>query len=412
MVRLAHPRQPVVAIPFDGRSDYVGFTDRGIPAGGVFAGAEGVKTANQERIFGGDAGSWYDPCYHQACDDLTTVLSGVPPLEAEGLAVETPNATDADKALAAQKMRGGARRSLHELGAAATYATWYFSSVRGPVRHRRADGDHRAQGGVQGGEGASPRGGARVSGPHPPGPLGSTSHRRRSIRERRLKLGRRGRATATRPVRATHGRSACGILGEREMSDAVVPRGACRRTDVEDVLGHGGQHDRVGAAVCDKDRDGQAGEDVVGVDLAGEERAAHLGRHDHVPAQRRAPSRPGSAAARCRPPGSGEWPRCSPARSGAAGARVLEQAGADVIEAGRAQHGGADEVDRGDPALAVGAQVVGDHEAAVGPRDQDRALEPELLDHRGEVVGPELRVDVGGGVAGLARTCRGRGGRR
>ena len=126
------PRQPVVAIPFDGRSDYVGFTDRGIPAGGVFAGAEGVKTDNQEAIFGGDAGSWYDPCYHQACDDLTTVLSGVPPLEADGLESENPNATDGDKALAAQKMRGGARRSMQELGAAATYATWYFSSVRDP----------------------------------------------------------------------------------------------------------------------------------------------------------------------------------------------------------------------------------------------------------------------------------------
>ena len=37
-------------VPFDGRSDYVGFTDRGIPAGGVFAGAEGVKTAER----GGD----------------------------------------------------------------------------------------------------------------------------------------------------------------------------------------------------------------------------------------------------------------------------------------------------------------------------------------------------------------------
>jgi Zn-dependent M28 family amino/carboxypeptidase len=128
----ASKRQPVVGIPFDGRSDYVGFTNRGIPAGGVFAGAGGVKTPNQERIFGGDAGSWYDPCYHQACDDITTVLSGVPPLEAEGLAVDIENATDADKAVAAQKMRGGARRSMVELGAGATYATWYFSSVSDP----------------------------------------------------------------------------------------------------------------------------------------------------------------------------------------------------------------------------------------------------------------------------------------
>jgi Zn-dependent M28 family amino/carboxypeptidase len=128
----ASKRQPVVGIPFDGRSDYVGFTDRGIPAGGVFAGAEGVKTPNEERIFGGDAGSWYDPCYHQACDDITTVLTGVPPLEAEGLAVDIENATDADKAVAAQKMRGGSRRSMVELGAGAAYATWYFSSVNDP----------------------------------------------------------------------------------------------------------------------------------------------------------------------------------------------------------------------------------------------------------------------------------------
>jgi Zn-dependent M28 family amino/carboxypeptidase len=128
----ASKRQPVVGIPFDGRSDYVGFTDLGIPAGGVFAGAEGVKTVNEERIFGGDAGSWYDPCYHQACDDINTVLSGVPPLDADGLAVDIPNATDTDKAVAAQKMRGGSRRSMIELGAGATYATWYFSSVKDP----------------------------------------------------------------------------------------------------------------------------------------------------------------------------------------------------------------------------------------------------------------------------------------
>ena len=30
-------------IPFDGRSDYVGFTDEGIPAGGIFSGAEAAQ---------------------------------------------------------------------------------------------------------------------------------------------------------------------------------------------------------------------------------------------------------------------------------------------------------------------------------------------------------------------------------
>jgi Zn-dependent M28 family amino/carboxypeptidase len=118
----AAQRQADDVVPFDGRSDYVGFTDRGIPAGGVFAGAEGVKTPAQERVFGGAAGSWYDPCYHQACDDITTVLTGVPPLEAEGL----------ESAADALQMRGGARKSQIELGAAAAYATWYFGAVKDP----------------------------------------------------------------------------------------------------------------------------------------------------------------------------------------------------------------------------------------------------------------------------------------
>ncbi len=53
---------------FDGRSDYGPFIAVGIPAGGLFSGAEGVKTDEQAAIYGGTAGEPYDPCYHQACD--------------------------------------------------------------------------------------------------------------------------------------------------------------------------------------------------------------------------------------------------------------------------------------------------------------------------------------------------------
>ncbi|KAK6333296.1 hypothetical protein TWF718_011115 [Orbilia javanica] len=60
-------------IPFDGRSDYVGFIEAGIPAGGVATGAEGIKTPEEVEMFGGKAGEWYDPCYHQLCDDLTNL---------------------------------------------------------------------------------------------------------------------------------------------------------------------------------------------------------------------------------------------------------------------------------------------------------------------------------------------------
>jgi Zn-dependent M28 family amino/carboxypeptidase len=56
------------ATAFDGRSDYGPFIDAGIPAGGLFTGAEGIKTAEQAAVDGGTAGVAYDVCYHQARD--------------------------------------------------------------------------------------------------------------------------------------------------------------------------------------------------------------------------------------------------------------------------------------------------------------------------------------------------------
>jgi Zn-dependent M28 family amino/carboxypeptidase len=58
---------------FDGRSDYGPFIEAGIPAGGLFSGAEGIKTAEEAAIFGGTAGAPYDACYHQACDTITNL---------------------------------------------------------------------------------------------------------------------------------------------------------------------------------------------------------------------------------------------------------------------------------------------------------------------------------------------------
>ncbi len=53
---------------FSGRSDYQAFINNGVPSGGLFTGAEVIKTAEQAAIWGGAAGDQYDPCYHQACD--------------------------------------------------------------------------------------------------------------------------------------------------------------------------------------------------------------------------------------------------------------------------------------------------------------------------------------------------------
>lgn len=58
---------------FDGRSDYGPFIEVGIPAGGLFSGAEGIKTPEEAGQFGGTAGEAYDSCYHQACDDITNL---------------------------------------------------------------------------------------------------------------------------------------------------------------------------------------------------------------------------------------------------------------------------------------------------------------------------------------------------
>lgn len=62
---------PFKGTDFDGRSDYRAFIQNLIPAGGLFTGAEGIKTAAEAASWGGTAGQAYDPCYHQACDTFS-----------------------------------------------------------------------------------------------------------------------------------------------------------------------------------------------------------------------------------------------------------------------------------------------------------------------------------------------------
>ena len=62
---------------FSGRSDYQAFINVGIPAGGLFTGAEGIKTEEEAAIFGGDAGVAYDACYHLVCDTIDNVNQDV-----------------------------------------------------------------------------------------------------------------------------------------------------------------------------------------------------------------------------------------------------------------------------------------------------------------------------------------------
>jgi Zn-dependent M28 family amino/carboxypeptidase len=71
------------------RSDYAAFFDSGIPFGGLFTGAEGIKSPAQAAIYGGTAGQQYDPCYHEACDTFANVSLEVLDVNADAVALAT-----------------------------------------------------------------------------------------------------------------------------------------------------------------------------------------------------------------------------------------------------------------------------------------------------------------------------------
>lgn len=58
---------------WSGRSDYAGFIENGIPSGGLFTGAEVIKTEEEAQLFGGEAGVAYDINYHKAGDDINNL---------------------------------------------------------------------------------------------------------------------------------------------------------------------------------------------------------------------------------------------------------------------------------------------------------------------------------------------------
>jgi Zn-dependent M28 family amino/carboxypeptidase len=66
---------------FSGRSDYGPFLAAGIVAGGLFSGADGVKSQDERDYYdqmlgqglGGIAGAIHDPCYHRVCDSIQNI---------------------------------------------------------------------------------------------------------------------------------------------------------------------------------------------------------------------------------------------------------------------------------------------------------------------------------------------------
>ena len=99
--------------PFDGRSDYGPFIENGVAAGGLFTGAEEIKTPEEEAIFGGAAGLAYDPCYHQACDTFANV----------------------------------SRRALNQMSDAAAHGLWTLARSKSPVTTPQSGAASKAKAG-------------------------------------------------------------------------------------------------------------------------------------------------------------------------------------------------------------------------------------------------------------------------
>ncbi|WP_345702023.1 M28 family metallopeptidase [Kitasatospora terrestris] len=57
----------------DGRSDHAPFKNAGIPVGGLFSGADYIKTSAQASKWGGTSGQAFDRCYHQSCDTSSNI---------------------------------------------------------------------------------------------------------------------------------------------------------------------------------------------------------------------------------------------------------------------------------------------------------------------------------------------------
>ncbi|WP_079125129.1 M28 family metallopeptidase [Streptomyces lushanensis] len=57
----------------DGRSDHAPFKNVGIPVGGLFSGADYIKTSAQAQKWGGTSGQAFDRCYHSSCDTTANI---------------------------------------------------------------------------------------------------------------------------------------------------------------------------------------------------------------------------------------------------------------------------------------------------------------------------------------------------
>ena len=106
---------------FDGRSDYGPFIARGAPAGGLFSGAEGVKTAEQAAVYGGTAGEAVRPLLPPGVRHISNL--NTPSFDQLGDGAATALATFAftKKPVTATTSRKVSRRTAKQRMARATF---------------------------------------------------------------------------------------------------------------------------------------------------------------------------------------------------------------------------------------------------------------------------------------------------
>jgi hypothetical protein len=113
------PNRPTA---FDGRSDYGPFIAAGIPAGGLFTGAEEIKTPAEAAIYGGVAGEQYDQCYHLGCDDFFNLSNRALDINSDAAAhalitLAQSKIPDRPAAAPSVQRRAAAGRNIHDLPA-------------------------------------------------------------------------------------------------------------------------------------------------------------------------------------------------------------------------------------------------------------------------------------------------------
>ena len=150
--------EPYDDTEFSGRSDYQAFIEAGIPSGGLFTGAEEVKTEEQAAIWGGTAGEQFDPCYHQACDAIDNVDLHALEVNSDLIAFAMLTyafSTESVNGVPGKRVPGPAFTLPAPAGPEGTFATEDGGAGPGPVGTWRRPGSWR---GRPGGRPRDPRG--------------------------------------------------------------------------------------------------------------------------------------------------------------------------------------------------------------------------------------------------------------